>query len=289
MIVVGIIAALIIASFIRSFYELYHLRTTEYVLRTPKLPEGRALKAVFISDLHCRRYGRDNVNLIERIRDAGPGVILIGGDMLCATPKRNKDAVYYRLLEELVKIAPVYMADGNHEKGMQADTEKGFAARYEKLEAECARIGVKHLKNASDAPCEGIALYGLDVDRDYYRKHNKPSLTAEKLVEYLGKLDEKRYNVLLAHNPDEIAVYAETGADLVLSGHLHGGTMVVPGIGGVLSPQIKLFPKYYWGRFVQKSTTMIVTAGCGSHLVNIRVFNKPEVVVIDICGETGEL
>lgn len=80
--------------------------------------------------------------------------------------------------------------------------------------------------------------------------------------------------MLLAHNPMFFSVYKEWGADLTFSGHLHGGYIRIPGIGGVISPQFQLFPKYDRGIFEEEGHTLCVSAGLGDHTISPRFFQS---------------
>ena len=104
----------------------------------------------------------------------------------------------------------------------------------------------------------------------------------EYLKETLGEHKEGVYQILLAHNPEYFEEYAAWGADLVLSGHVHGGIMRLPLLGGVISPKLVLFPKYDGGRFYEKDSTMILSRGLGMHTLPIRIFNPAELVVIHL-------
>ena len=73
------------------------------------------------------------------------------------------------------------------------------------------------------------------------------------------------------------------GADLILSGHLHGGLVRCPGIGAVVTPQGFLFPKYSGEMRREGEQTIVVSRGLGSHTINIRLFNMPEVIAIEVC------
>jgi predicted MPP superfamily phosphohydrolase len=100
------------------------------------------------------------------------------------------------------------------------------------------------------------------------------------LPSLIGESSREDYQLLIAHNPLYIKNYAEWGADLVLSGHLHGGMMRLPGIGGVLSPQAKFFPKYDAGQYHYQKSQLIVSRGLGSHSIMPRIFNIPELVYV---------
>jgi predicted MPP superfamily phosphohydrolase len=71
-------------------------------------------------------------------------------------------------------------------------------------------------------------------------------------------------------------------ADLVLSGHVHGGLVRLPFIGGVISPQVRLFPKYDAGLFSEQGYNMVVSRGLGTHSYMPRFFNPPQLLVIKI-------
>ncbi|MDE7197816.1 MAG: hypothetical protein K2O15_02920, partial [Lachnospiraceae bacterium] len=84
------------------------------------------------------------------------------------------------------------------------------------------------------------------------------------------------------HNPVYFDAYEAWGADLVVSGHVHGGIMRLPVLGGVISPALTLFPKYDGGVFYEKESTMILSRGLSSHTLPIRIFNPGELIVIDL-------
>ena len=68
----------------------------------------------------------------------------------------------------------------------------------------------------------------------------------------------------------------------MLSGHVHGGIMRLPALGGVLSPALTLFPKYDGGMFKEDNSTMILSRGLSSHTPPVRIFNPGELIVIDL-------
>ena len=106
----------------------------------------------------------------------------------------------------------------------------------------------------------------------------------EYLEELLADKDEESYGVLLAHNPDYFEQYAGWGADLVLSGHVHGGIVRVPFWNkGVLSPNIRFFPRYDGGMFKKEKSTMILSCGLGMHTIPFRLFNPGELVCVELC------
>lgn len=281
LIVIIILAVLIAAAVFRCMYELRSLTVTGYSLVSDKIKEGDSLKAVFLSDLHGCEYGEDNEKLAKLIRDQEPDVILLGGDLVVSRdPKKDEKARTF--IRQINSIAPVYYAPGNHEKGMEA--LKMFRTRNRNYVNFLKSEGIHYLKNDTVDLSSSVSVTGLDIDYGYYGKMHTKKMTSQAMAEYLGKTEKNRYNIILAHNPRFYKEYTENNADLVLSGHYHGGSIRLPLIGGIISPQFRLFPNYSKGKFSDNGTTMIVTGGCGSHTVNLRLFNKPEILVLNISG-----
>ena len=115
---------------------------------------------------------------------------------------------------------------------------------------------------------------------DYYKKLRKSVMKVSYLNSLLGRPCADEYNILLAHNPDYFQAYAGWGADLVLSGHVHGGIMRLPVLGGVLSPALRLFPRYDGGLYEEGKSKMVLGRGLGTHTLPIRVFNPGELIVV---------
>ena len=279
MIIIGIIVILAVIITIRVIYELKTLKVTDICLRSEKLEPESGVRAVFLTDLHSRSYGASNEKLTEIVRQSEPDYIFLGGDMLTDTGEK-KDSVLFALLKELKSIAPVIYAPGNHEQRVLL----GGGERNSKFFENIEKNGIHYLQNESLDINEKIRVYGFDMDQSHYAKLLSPDLELSELEEKLGKTDPGKYNILLAHSPKYFDLYCAYGPDLILSGHYHGGAVRLPLIGGVISPQFRLFPKYSGGIFEKESTKMYVSTGCGSHKINLRLFNIPEVVVIDIRG-----
>ena len=90
------------------------------------------------------------------------------------------------------------------------------------------------------------------------------------------------YTVLLSHRPELFKVYVENGADLVLSGHAHGGQFRLPFVGGLVAPNQGLFPEYDIGLYTEENTNMIVSRGIGNSILPFRFNNRPEVIFIEL-------
>lgn len=276
-----IVVAALILSWV-SLYDTHHFEVTY-----KKITDSRVKKScrfVMLSDLHGQQYGRDNVILLDAIRKENPDGILIAGDMITALKKTKTDKMTL-FLKELSQICPVYYANGNHELKVRLYPEQygDLPERFEKMVAESKvrRLLNEHLSLEG----LGICIYGADIAREYYIRMQKVEMQDGYMEEILGSPDKDKYNILLAHNPDFFENYAKWGADLVLSGHVHGGIMRLPFLGGVIAPTLKLFPKYHGGIYEYENAVMVLGRGLGTHSINMRFFNPGELIVLEFEGE----
>ena len=242
------------------------------------------MRAVVLADLHNKQYGKDNAVLLEAIEKQQPDVIFIAGDILTAHPKKSlKYAIAF--MEKLADKYPVYYGNGNHKHRIKLYPET-YGTMAEEYAEALAQMGVEPLVNSSKEIVEkNISVYGAEIDREYYRRFTVPHMDDDYMKSVLGVPKKEAYSILLAHNPDYFPKYAEWGADLVLSGHVHGGIVRIPGWKGVASPNIRLFPKYDGGRFEEGYSVMILSRGLGMHTIPFRLFNPGELIVIDFEGE----
>lgn len=280
-----LIIVLAIAEMIR---EYHHFKVTRYSLHLNQMKSAAGgVKIVFLSDLHNRIYDRNNDRLFDAVKREKPDLILIGGDMIVdkkSGPLRPATDFVRRLPE----LCPVYYANGNHEQRLKEMPEK-YDISYIKYKEELERQGVIFLENCSkDINIKGalFRIYGLELPLNTYRKFVRTEVVQGDLTALLGKIEEKAEesccHVLLAHNPTYADAYKSWGADLILCGHLHGGLVRLPLIGGVITPQAFLFPKYSGEMKTENGQTVIVSKGLGSHTINIRLFNMPEVVSVEL-------
>lgn len=241
----------------------------------------KPLKIVQLSDLHNKSFGKGNSRLIRAIKELNPDLIIVSGDMYTSLPGKET-VTAQKLLEELVKSYPVYYANGNHEQKTKEETEE-FGSLYEDYRQKLSGMGIHFLSNEHVYLKDyNISLYGLEIHRHYYRKFRKQILKADQVREYLGVPDPSSFHMMIAHNPDFFEAYAAWGADLVFAGHVHGGLMRLPILGGVIAPSMKLFPKYDGGEFHEGNATMILSRGLGTHTLPIRIFNPGELVVVKL-------
>lgn len=287
-----IIALLLAVLAVFVYVQSSGYNIVEYELSTCK-DIGGPVKFVMLSDLHDTDVTHDgNRRLLRSIESINPDFVILAGDMITSymQPSYNSD-VAFDFLRELANRFTVYYGVGNHEQRYKAEPER-FAGKYDKLVEFVQKLGIHFLSDSYiDREEDKIRIYGFDIPIDNYRRAVKTYLPDGILNDRFGDPDDNKYNILIAHNPDFFDDYAAFGPDLVLSGHLHGGIVAIPGIGGVISPQLRLFPKYDFGTFTKGNTTMIVSRGIGWHTIPVRIFNKAEIVSVTILqdkkGETN--
>ena len=265
---------------------IYH-DTHSFVVRRYELTSDKikgSYTFVLLSDLHGYVFGKDNEKLIKAIEEIKPDAILCAGDMF--TAHRVNGAIQYQdalnLMTTLPSICPVYMGNGNHEHRTKEYSSE-FGNFYDRYKARLVKAGVKVLENDSiDIPEANIRVTGLDLGLSYFKKVRKKEMDDNQIQRYVGHSSSLKYQVLIAHNPIYFPNYAEWGADLTVSGHVHGGIIRLPLIGGVISPAITLFPKYDGGKFEIGNKTMILSRGLGTHSIHVRMFNPGELDVIRV-------
>lgn len=268
--------------------ELRTFQVTKYQVTSEKLRSlKRKRRVIFLSDLHNYSYGEHNEKLFEAVRDADPDMILIGGDMLV-----RKDGTSYeetlRFLGRLPQIAPVYCANGNHEQRLKEYPEK-YEQSYQAYKKGLEKAGIRLLENESVNLCwDGVpvSVTGLEIPLRGYQKFRHSKIERKEIDGRIGKASDA-YQILMAHHPAYVPLYKEWGADLILCGHLHGGVMRLPWVGGVIGPDFLLFPHYSGDIYREDKKTIVVSKGLGVHSVPIRLWNPAELVVLEIDGVRG--
>lgn len=239
-------------------------------------------RAVVIADLHNKRFGKNNERLLAAVREQQPDFIFIAGDILTAKPRCSMEPAL-ELLGKLAEEFRIFYGNGNHEHRLKL-YPKTYGDMAEKYSEALRKIGIEPLVNSHVLlPEYGLAVYGAEIDRFYYKRFKVRDMKPEYLPGILGQAPEGLYTVLLAHNPDYFPQYAGWGADLTLSGHVHGGIARVPFWGkGVIAPTLRFFPKYDGGIYEEDGAVMVLSRGLGTHTIPIRVFNPGELWVVDM-------
>lgn len=283
-IILGIVFLLVLAEIIR---EITTFKVTHYEIVSKKLKKSMGeKKIVFISDLHNYSYGKGNKKLLETIEREQPDMILSAGDLLVGDKKKSSEPAE-KFVESLAEKFPIYCGNGNHEQRMKEETDT-YGKKYAVYKEHIVKSGAYLLENSSvllDWKGKKVRISGLEIPLNYYRKFSNKKLNVSEIESRLGKAKEDEFEILLAHNPVHAETYAEWGADLILSGHLHGGIVRIPFCRGVITPQARLFPKYSGGKYEIGEKTIVVSKGLGVHTIPIRLFNEAEVIVLHIKGK----
>ena len=285
LILLAIACVIVIAEWMR---EIHTFQITHYSIQSSKLKNVKKRKMILLSDLHNCSYGKENEKLLRAIKDEKPDVILIAGDMIVGNPKASTK-VAREFVSKLSTICDTYYANGNHEQRMKENPKK-YGTIYQEYRKELKRAGIVYLENEKASiqweDCS-VEVHGLEIPSRGYEKFQKVYLPERCVETLLEKTEPSKYQILIAHNPIFMSDYLEWGADLVVSGHLHGGVVRIPGWRGVITPQGGLFPKYSGEMTQIGETTAVVSKGIGLHTIKIRFLNPAEVVVLHI-GDSEE-
>ena len=276
-IVVALCVITLVNILLESHRENRKISFSSYRIKD-KRPKKNA-KIVMISDLHNACYGEKNSELLHVVETISPDLILVAGDVIVGKTGLSVDTGV-DFLNSLGESFPVFVGKGNHE--MRTSIYEKYGDMWETL-YERTKDKVHWLINDSIYLADyNMTIYGLDMKPEYYRRFKKLYMDSAYLEEELRKPDKRSYNILIGHDPDYFEEYAAWGADLCVSGHVHGGLIIIPHLGGLISPMIKFFPKYYKGVYNIGDSHMIVSAGMGVHTLKIRVNNEPDLVTINL-------
>ncbi len=243
----------------------------------------RPFSLAVLADLHNRAYHVSMDLLISAILEEKVSAILSAGDLVLAKAGVSCYDEALRLLDILSKEYPIYLVNGNHETRMAG---KRYRENYSRYQSALEKLGVIALNNQHiSCSIEGMPLgiYGLEIPKACYQ--GKEDLTADSLRKALGERSSDEYTILLAHHPKFFEAYADWGADLTLAGHLHGGIVRLPKLGGLVSPDFTLFPHYDRGMFERSGKRMLVSAGLGTHTIPVRINNPAELVILEFAPE----
>lgn len=264
--------------FIMSFLynQNNHITVTEMSLTSPKLPKSfESSKIVHLSDLHNKRFGKDQRKIIDAIKEIEPEIIVFTGDLIDS--RRYDEAPSLALLEALVQIAPTYVVNGNHE---------WRSGKFPLFERKMKDIGVHVLRNETIKIDKGDAqIYVTGIDDPASEQRADQVVTTENIQKAMIGEAEGSFNLLLAHRPELLSLYSAYPFDVVFSGHAHGGQIRLPFMGGVIAPNQGLWPTYTEGMHTMDNTTMIVSRGLGNSLFPFRIFNRPEIIVLTVHSE----
>lgn len=221
-----------------------------------------------VSDLHNAVFGKDNAELLQALSECEPNIIVITGDLVDA--EHTDIDIALDFAKGATQIASTYYVTGNHEASLP---------QYDELKTGLESMGVVVLEDKAMQ----LEYNGDDITLKGDMFGEVPAMVDTKLRGLIG--DKDNYTILLSHRPELFEAYVNCGADLVLSGHAHGGQFRLPFIGGLVAPNQGLFPKYDAGLYTKGDTNMIVCRGLGNSIIPIRFNNRPEIVLLELIAE----
>lgn len=263
-----LLIALVLAITIISYYAFsLELKVSKYEIDSEKI-HGGSLRLLVLADTHSGLFGENHCELLNLIEEQKPDVLLFAGDIM---DRKIEGKMEYSLLPMLAEKYPCFYSLGNHEMSSGAADE---------IKEYLASLGIVVLdgKNAlfeANGVC--INICGVDDPNTTNEWHR------EQFASATSGIDTGLYTVLLSHRPEAIKIYSEYPVDLVLSGHAHGGQWRLPGIiNGLFTPGEGLFPKYAGGLYEEYGITEIVSRGMRIENAVPRIFNPPEIVVVEL-------
>ncbi len=262
----------IILFLVFCYYENNKIDVTDYKIMSSSAE--KSFKIVQLSDFHSKVFYK----AVDRVREMKPDIICITGDYI--NDRGSKKEHMLALGKKLLEIAPVYYITGNHERRLDS---------FESLMKELEDIGFTVLLNDT-ADTEFCRILGLDenqADFKDYKARKKGIFEYKDMSPYFGKLSEcDGFRLVLSHFPENFEAlkemnYSQYDFDLQLSGHAHGGQWIFPVAGPLFAPGQGVLPKYARGSFGERPK-LIVSRGLGNSEFPLRIFNHPEIVVIDV-------
>ena len=275
-IALAVVLALLTALILWIIWGNTALQLNKYTVSSERLPRAfDGCKIAHISDLHNTEIGKNNETLLNMLREAKPDIIAITGDLIDS--RKTDVAAALHFAGEAVKIAPCYYVTGNHE---------ARASEYDALKTGLIKLGVTVLENEKtevERDGEKITLIGVkdpSFSSDYLF-HDEEAIMESQLKALVDKDDG--FTLLLSHRPELFDVYVTCNADLVLSGHAHGGQVRLPFLGALYTPDQGFLPDLTEGVQTISGTKVIISRGLGDDVGQIlpRINNPPELVIID--------
>ena len=255
-----------LAAFLGVFLLLqqFCLQTTKTEVFSQNLPQAfDGLRIVQLSDLHGRRFGRENRLLLQRIAALEPDLIAVTGDFLDEDREKSQSLSF---LSALSALAPTFYVTGNHEWSLSG---------LQPLLDEMQSIGVTVLENQGvllERDGQQLLLGGVH-DPCGYRDQPDPLAVGAALRQEVG---ENTFFLLLAHRNETPAYWAESRADLILTGHAHGGLIRLPFVGGLVPRHGQM--GYDSGLYQSGPSQLYVSRGLGGR--GLRLFNRPELSLL---------
>ena len=268
--IISVCIVVVVGLFTYFIYANKKIEITNYEFYQKEILED--IRIVHLSDIHNDLLGKENKDLVEKVKKAQPEIIFITGDLIDSRRTNINRAL--ALVKELVEIAPIYYVSGNHEARIK---------QYDEFERELKELKVCVLNN-DHVDLNQLRIYGLQDPGFYNTNKYYAGGAAQEMLDKMNIIkDSQHINILLTHRPHYFKdIYCKYQLDYIFAGHAHGGQMRLPIIGGLYAPGQGILPKYDSGIYKENSVIMILSRGLGNSLFPLRIFNNPEIIVVEI-------
>jgi len=264
-----VILAISIKPFLRWQNETFVI--TKYEIKSEKIPKAfDGFKIAVLADIQGQGFVTEDdfINSFNRVE---ADILVIAGDLVDETISGSTEIMEF-FFQNARLPEKIYASSGNHDS---------LGGMFEKLRLGWEKeFNVVFLENKSTEIVkdgEGINLHGISDPRVW--EYNAAARVVRNSINYID-VDNDKYNILIFHRANMLDIFEDSGFDLILSGHLHGGQVRLPFIGGFKSPHGEWFPKYSGGKYNVNDNVYIVSRGVGNPVSAPRIFNRPEIVVV---------
>lgn len=276
-VIISVFVVALIACVLQGVLITNKFRVVEQEINIKNLPKEFVGKRILhITDLHNSRFGDGNIKLADRVNELAPDYIFVSGD--CLDRFSRSGSAFVELLEKMDEKYPVFYSLGNHDVIVRRDAPEMFDDFY----SEICSLGVRVLDNEHVILGDGdnkIYLYGVSAIRD---ENGIVILTREIIDEKVGKCPEDAPVLLISHEGHLFDEFSAWGADLTFSGHIHGGMVRLPIVGGIFGELGKFFPKYSRGIYEKNGRVMNLSGGLGYTKIKFRFLNTPEMSIVTL-------
>lgn len=251
--------------------------TSYYKVTSNRLPASfDGYKIVQLSDLHDAMFGEDHADVVNKVKEIAPQAIFITGDFIDSNRYDLEQSLI--LVRELAQVAPIYYVTGNHEISTNEAELIKDALRELDVHVLTDEVDVISSKEG-----EVIAIGGIEDPLASVLEDEVA--VAQSISTSFESIPDEVFKVLLSHRPEQFEAYVENEVDVTFSGHAHGGQFRIPGVGGLVAPGQGLFPKWTSGVHEKDGSQLVVSRGLGNSEMPLRLFNKPEIVVVTLQKE----
>lgn len=299
-----ILSTFVLCVSIWLLYELYEheaVQINKHVRQANGLVSNRELRFCMIADFHDNKK-RCEAELLKKIKEYQPDAVLICGDMIDKHKTKHTDALHF--LSELAEIAPVFYSYGNHETTNKRSYRDAWEQYISQLPQNCVLLDNEtvffsdYVKEAANVWISGLTLPEIFYKKGSLLKEEEaklPQLSCKNEISSFlpsnilpSKDSSSGFHILLAHHPEYDKMYQTYHPDFILSGHLHGGLIRLPLIGGLISPRCR-FPRKDAGFYKSGNAILFVSRGLGSHTVLLRVLNRTELTFLTLLPDRNKI